>query len=289
MFDTSPEGILNIISQGESATVEFKQRFPPTDVIARVLAAFANTNGGILLIGIADDGSVVGIPEHDVKSSIERLHRIASSLLGYPVQIGSVTIQGKFIIYAIVDKVPMHLGPVLSSKGEFLKRDGARIVSIPGSSLKGVLRQFVETLKDENKKEFKIFVAMSFRDEEKPALEDYYRAMQRAVNRTKVPIVLRRVDLIDGDFEISQKIMDEIDESDAIIADFTVTSRNVYFELGYARGKGIRIIQTARKGTSLEFDIRNWKTIFYRNATELEEKLIPELQAAYKEFIEKKS
>lgn len=289
MFDTSPEGILNIISQGESATVEFKQRFPPTDVIAKVLAAFANTNGGILLIGIADDGSIVGIPEHDVKSLIERLHRVASSLLGYPVQIGSVTIQGKSIIYAIVDKVPMHLGPVLSSKGEFLKRDGARIVSIPGSSLRGILHQFVETLKDENKKEFKIFVAMSFRDEEEPALEDYYRAMQRAVNRTKVPIVLRRVDLIDGDFEISQKIMDEIDKSDAIIADFTLTSRNVYFELGYARGKGIRIIQTARKGTLLEFDIRNWKTIFYRNATELEEKLIPELLAAYKEFIEKKS
>ena len=127
MFDTSPEGILNIISQGESATVEFKQRFPPTDVIAKVLAAFANTNGGILLIGIADDGSIVGIPEHDVKSLIERLHRLASSLLGYPVQIGNVTIQGKSIIYAIVDKVPMHLGPVLSSKGEFLKRDGARI------------------------------------------------------------------------------------------------------------------------------------------------------------------
>ena len=289
MFDTSPEGILNIISQGESATVEFKQRFPPTDIIARVLAAFANTNGGILLIGIADDGSIVGIPEHDVKSLIERLHRLASSLLGYRVQIGNVTIQGKSIIYAIVDKVPMHLGPVLSSKGEFLKRDGARIVSIPGSSLKGVLHQFVETLKDENKQEFKIFVAMSFRDEEEPALEDYYRAMQRAVNRTKMPIVLRRVDLIDGDFEISQKIMDEIDKSDAIIADFTLTSRNVYFELGYARGKDIRIIQTARKGTSLEFDIRNWKTIFYRNATELEEKLIPELQAAYKEFIEKKS
>ena len=289
MFDTSPEGILNIISHGESATVEFKERFPPTDIIARVLAAFANSDGGILLIGISDDGSVVGIPEQDVKSSIERLHRIASSLFWYPVQIGSISIQGKFIVYAIVDKVPSHLGPVLSSKGEFLKRDGTRIISVPGSSLKGVLRQFAETLKDENKKEFKIFIAMSFRDEEEPALEDYYRAMQRAVKRTKMPIVLRRVDLIDGDFEISQKIMDEIDTSDAIIADFTLTSRNVYFELGYARGKGIRIIQTARKGTSLEFDIRNWKTIFYRNATELEEKLIPELQAAYKEFIERKS
>jgi hypothetical protein len=49
------------------------------------------------------------------------------------------------------------------------------------------------------------------------------------------------------------------------------------FEIGYARGKGLRIIQSARKGTELEFDIRNWRTLFYRNATELEEKLIPEL------------
>lgn len=47
--------------------------------------------------------------------------------------------------------------------------------------------------------------------------------------------------------------------------------RNVYFEAGVARGKGKRLIQTARKGTSLEFDIRNWRTIFYKNATDLEE------------------
>lgn len=130
---------------------------------------------------------------------------------------------------------------------------------------------------------------MSFREEEVPSLIDYYKAMERAVISCQLPITLRRIDLVEGDYEISQKIMEQIDNSDLIIADFTLSSRNVYFELGYARGLRRRIIQTARKGTQLEFDARNWRTLFYRNATELEEKLIPELKTVYEELIEKNS
>lgn len=285
IFDTSPDGILSIVSQGESTTVEFKTRFPPADIIARVFAAFANTSGGILLIGVADDGSIEGVPENEITPSVERLHRIASSLLPYPVEIGTVYIQGKAIIYAVVNLAPSHIGPVLSSRGELYKRTGERTVMIPGSALRDEIRQAIKITKP-IKKQLTAFVAMSFREEEEPALVDYYRAMERAVKQTELPILLRRMDLVDGDYEISQKIMNEIDAADIVLADFTLNSRNVYFELGYARGKNRRIIQSARKGTPLEFDIRNWRTIFYRNATELEEKLVFELESAYKDIIE---
>lgn len=57
--------------------------------------------------------------------------------------------------------------------------------------------------------------------------------------------------------------------------------RNVYFELGYARGKGKVTIQLARRDTTLEFDVRNWRTSFYKNATELEEICLRALIAAY--------
>lgn len=125
------------------------------------------------------------------------------------------------------------------------------------------------------------FVAMSFRDEEEPALVDYFRAMERAAARTNLPITMRRIDLVEGDYEISQRLMDETDAAEIVIADFTLSSRNVYFELGYARGRHKRIIQTARKGENLEFDVRNWRTTFYRNATELEDRFVAELMAAY--------
>jgi hypothetical protein len=126
------------------------------------------------------------------------------------------------------------------------------------------------------------FVAMSFRDEEEPSLIDYYNAMLRAAIRTNLPIKLTRIDLAEGDFEISQQIMIEIENANFVLADFTLSPHNVYFEVGFARGVKRPIIQTAKKGTQLQFDVRNWKTLFYRNATELEETLMPKLKETYK-------
>lgn len=48
-----------IIQKGESETVEFKENFDKETIETAV--AFANTNGGIILIGIADNGEIKGI------------------------------------------------------------------------------------------------------------------------------------------------------------------------------------------------------------------------------------
>jgi len=62
MFDTTSAGLLRLIEQGESETVEFKTFLPPDNVIARDLIAFANTRGGILIVGVDDRGAVLGLP-----------------------------------------------------------------------------------------------------------------------------------------------------------------------------------------------------------------------------------
>lgn len=51
-----------IIAQGENIRLEFKRSISSPQRIARTLAAFANTVGGQLLIGVADDGKIVGVP-----------------------------------------------------------------------------------------------------------------------------------------------------------------------------------------------------------------------------------
>ena len=47
-----------IIRSGESETVEFKESF--SDAVIETLSAFANASGGMVLVGIADDGTVKG-------------------------------------------------------------------------------------------------------------------------------------------------------------------------------------------------------------------------------------
>jgi predicted HTH transcriptional regulator len=54
------------ISEGEHQQQDFKFRVDDAKKIARTLSAFANTDGGRLLIGVKDNGKVVGInPEEE--------------------------------------------------------------------------------------------------------------------------------------------------------------------------------------------------------------------------------
>lgn len=63
-----------LIREGEGLTVEFKEKY--TSRIDEDIVAFANARGGTLLLGVRDDGTVVG--EHltnDLKAKINSLAR----------------------------------------------------------------------------------------------------------------------------------------------------------------------------------------------------------------------
>lgn len=53
--------IYNLIAQGEHVQLDFKFEINNARKIAKTLVAFANTTGGNLLIGVKDNGRVVGI------------------------------------------------------------------------------------------------------------------------------------------------------------------------------------------------------------------------------------
>ena len=53
--------ILELISEGEHQQLDFKFEISDSKKIARTLSAFANTNGGTLLIGVKDNGNIAGV------------------------------------------------------------------------------------------------------------------------------------------------------------------------------------------------------------------------------------
>lgn len=53
--------LIKLVEKGECLNIEFKQRFSDYSKIAKEIIAFANTNGGYLIIGIDDDGSIYGV------------------------------------------------------------------------------------------------------------------------------------------------------------------------------------------------------------------------------------
>jgi predicted HTH transcriptional regulator len=50
-----------LVSLGEGQNLEFKRKAAHPEKIVREIIAFANTSGGIVLIGVGDDGSIPGL------------------------------------------------------------------------------------------------------------------------------------------------------------------------------------------------------------------------------------
>ncbi|MFB0487777.1 hypothetical protein ABIE45_000363 [Methylobacterium sp. OAE515] len=273
MLDKLYHEIFEMVEKGESDVVEFKLRVPTDAIFAKNILSFANSYGGTLLIGVDGDGALVGIygPEADIIA--RRLGRIANGLMPGRCTIQLMPIEGDRAII-VVKVAPPKPGesPIVDPNGRLFVRQGESII-LDNAPFTSFVHDAVIP-KPKPGKKFVVFVAMSFRSEEEPSLIDYGKAMERAATRSKLEITLTRIDEKEGDYEISQEVMNEIDKADVVLTDYTLSPHNVYFEAGYARGKGKPLIQTARSDTKLEFDVRNWRTLFYRNATELEEALL---------------
>lgn len=54
--------IISLVRQGEHHTLEFKKKAAHPEKIVREIVAFANSKGGTLLVGVADNGELSGIP-----------------------------------------------------------------------------------------------------------------------------------------------------------------------------------------------------------------------------------
>ena len=56
-----PKYIENLISQGENQQLDLKFEISDSQKIAKSIVAFANTNGGTLLVGVKDNGVIAGV------------------------------------------------------------------------------------------------------------------------------------------------------------------------------------------------------------------------------------
>ncbi|MGC8746783.1 MAG: ATP-binding protein [Candidatus Saccharicenans sp.] len=74
----------------EGETLEFKRQW--TDRALEDLAAFANTRGGTLLVGIREDGEIVGTKVND--QEIQRITNLIAAHLGITPSIRAVEIEG---------------------------------------------------------------------------------------------------------------------------------------------------------------------------------------------------
>jgi hypothetical protein len=126
------------------------------------------------------------------------------------------------------------------------------------------------------------FIAMPM-DPEDHALVDVLDALKEAALRCG--ICAERIDEPESNQRITDRILDSIQRAEHVIVDLTNSRPNVFFEAGYAHALGKIPIYVARQGTKLEFDLKDYPVLFFKNLKELKdavERRINGLQASCK-------
>ncbi|AXP79717.1 Divergent AAA domain protein [Mariniflexile rhizosphaerae] len=119
------EQVSSIILQPESEILEYKAVLPPSKSIAQIICSFANTNGGLLILGVSEIGGLKasGLSEDFRATSIT--HKAIDLLSPRPVaDYGYVEYNSKKLFAIRVEKSPV----VISLEGKIFERRGDKVV-----------------------------------------------------------------------------------------------------------------------------------------------------------------
>lgn len=122
--------LLTLLNQGENASVEFKQGNVRSEGLAREMIAFSNSYGGTIVVGVDDEGKILGVDGD--KNYEEWVVNISRNNVIPPIHVSChwVTLQGKGILLVEVPKGKDR--PYQDNSGRFYVRVGStnRIASL---------------------------------------------------------------------------------------------------------------------------------------------------------------
>lgn len=125
MDSVTPDELAALIALGESFTVEFKRgqssAMSDTDIVDAVIC-LANGDGGLLLIGVEDDGTITGLePRHGTTTQTHLLQAMILNKTEAPLTtlIEVVELGGMPVAVIDVPKAPIPIG---SKSGKYVRR-----------------------------------------------------------------------------------------------------------------------------------------------------------------------
>lgn len=119
-----------------------------------------------------------------------------------------------------------------------------------------------------------VFIAMPISPNDQQ-LEDVLDGIKEAAK--KCGLNAERVDEAQSNERITDRILESIRKAEYVIVDLTSSRPNVFYEAGYAQGINKTPIYIARKGTKLEFDLKDYPVIFFGGIKQLKDELVKRL------------
>ena len=98
-------------------TIVFESSVPNPFRMAKIFCRMRQSNGGLVLCGVLPDGSVAGLDPEDVEETYETFITLCSELTRTRVEIGTLSMSGRTVVFLVFNTKPSHLSPLRPYSG----------------------------------------------------------------------------------------------------------------------------------------------------------------------------
>jgi predicted HTH transcriptional regulator len=93
-------------------SVVFAESIPNALRVAKAFCEMRWSNGGIVLLGVEEDGQVIGVDEGTIPEIYERFRELCSELTKTRVEIGTLSLGSLDVVFLVFNPIPKNTKPI---------------------------------------------------------------------------------------------------------------------------------------------------------------------------------
>jgi ATP-dependent DNA helicase RecG len=141
--------LISRISNGEDSFTQFKENITNGDKLSEELVAFSNAKGGLLIIGVSDNGDISGLTNDDIRRLNQLIGNVIHSKITPPIYplVEIKTINDKKILIVTISEGTNK--PYSTNKGIYLTKAGSDKRKISPEELRRLFAESKKLFADE--------------------------------------------------------------------------------------------------------------------------------------------
>lgn len=161
--------ILERIELGEDSTTQLKANINNNISLTEEMVAFSNASGGLIIIGVKDDGEISGLSPEDIRRLNNMISNVASEHVKPPINPLTQTVKVADKILLLIDIKQGINKPYSTNNGSYITKSGADKRHISQEELQRLFQDSQKLHADEL-----VVYGSKIDDVDSQALSDYY-------------------------------------------------------------------------------------------------------------------
>lgn len=103
---------LSALIKAYEHSIIFEDSVPSSFKVAKIFTEMRWSNGGLVLLGVRPDGTMIGLDPEELETIYERFDGLCRELTATRIELGTLTVRDRVVVFMVFNTTPRNLAPL---------------------------------------------------------------------------------------------------------------------------------------------------------------------------------